>query len=139
MVIIYARKGDYLFPNMNRELLKQFSVHEQVAKRIANVRFAFEDTEKYCIGKYGFLRRTYMKEHKSGWYQSMLLTGKLDRHLAEIDMQATDRISLLVDQMKKADNVTEELKARDQQIWTQRMMNIINRAEEIVLAELIYA
>ena len=69
----------------------------------------------------------------------MLLTGKLDRHLAEIDIQAADRISLLIDQMKKAENVTEELKARDQQIWTQRMMIIINRAEEIVLAELIYA
>ena len=108
MVIIYTRKGEYLFPNL-----------------------IIEDTEKYNIGKYGLLRKTYMKEHKSGWYQSMLLTGKLDRHLAEIDMQATDRISLLVDQMKKAENVTEELKVRDQQIF--------NRAEEIVLAELIYA
>ena len=116
MVIIYTRKGEYLFPNL-----------------------IIKDTENYNIGKYGLLRKTYLKEHKSGWYQSMLLTGKLDRHLAEIDMQATDRISLLVDQMKKAENVTEELKARDQHVWTQRMVNIINLAEEIVLAELIYA
>lgn len=90
------------------------------------------------IGKYGFLRKGYLKEHHPALYSSMLLTGKLDKHLAEIDRTCTERIELLINQLARREGITEALKAADQMTWVARMNNIRARAEEIILNELVY-
>ena len=90
------------------------------------------------IGKSGLLRKSYLKEHKRGWYSSLLLTGKLDAHLAEIDHSCNERIELIMNQLARREGVTEALKATDQMTWVARMNSIRARAEEIVLSELVY-
>ena len=75
---------------------------------------------------------------KRGWYSSLLLTGKLDAHLAEIDRACNERVELITNQLAKREGVTEELKATDQMEWVRRMNSIRARAEEVILTELIY-
>ena len=75
---------------------------------------------------------------KRGWYSSLLLTGKLDAHLAEIDRTSTERVELIADQLARREGVTEELKASDQMEWVRRMNSLRASAEEVVLADLIY-
>ena len=94
--------------------------------------------ESYPIGKYGLLRKGYLKGHKRGLYSSLLLTGKLDAHLAEIDRACNKRVELITNQLAKREGVTEELKATDQMEWVRRMNSIRARAEEVILTELIY-
>ena len=91
------------------------------------------------LGKWGRMRRHYLKEHRPALYSSMLVTGYLDQHLAEIDEACEERMELLTRQMSTQEGVTEELKASDQMEWVRRMNSIRNRAEEIVLRELIYS
>lgn len=110
----YRRKGDYFIPNL--EL----------------------DTEDYQIGKYGHLRQGYLREHRPVLYNTMLLNGTLYRHLAETEQICSDCIERIVTQMAKREGVTEDLKASEQLEWVGRMNNIRNRAEEIVLAEVVY-
>ena len=90
------------------------------------------------IGKYGRMRRRYLKEHRPVLYTNLLTTGKLDQHLAEIDETCEERMELLSGQMARQEGVTEELKAADQMEWVRHMNSIRNRAEEIVLHELVY-
>lgn len=94
--------------------------------------------ESRSIGKYGLLCKSYLKDYKPGWYQSMLLTGKLDKHLVDIDKQARERFERIIEQMKQVEQVTEELKAKDLLAWVQAMNSICNRADEIVRQQLIY-
>ena len=89
------------------------------------------------IGKYGRMRRRYLKEHRPVLYTNLLTTGKLDRHLAEIDEACEKQMELLVKQMAQREGITEELKASDQLEWVRCMNSIRDRAEEIVLRELI--
>ena len=84
------------------------------------------------------MRERYLKEHKRGWYSSLLLTGKLDEHLAEIDHTCAERVELIMNQLAQREGVTEALKASDQLEWVRRMNSIRERAEEIVLSELVY-
>ena len=84
------------------------------------------------------MRERYLKEHKRGWYSSLLLTGKLDEHLAEIDHTCAERVELIMNQLAQREGVTEALKASDQLEWVRRMNSIRARAEEIVLSELVY-
>ena len=84
------------------------------------------------------MRKRYLKEHKHGWYSSLLLTGKLDAHLAEIDHSCNERIELIMNQLARREGVTEALKAADQMEWVRRMNSIRAKAEEIVLSELVY-
>ena len=91
------------------------------------------------LGRWGRMRRRYLKEHRPALYSSMLLTGRLDQHLTAIDKACEERMELLALQMAKREGVTEALKATDQMAWVCRMNNIRNRAEEIVLQELIYS
>ena len=96
--------------------------------------------EKECnIGKYGLIRRNYLKNNRKGFYSSLLTTGKLHEHLYEIDQIANDRLQLITNQLAKTEGVTEELKANSQMEWIGRMTNIHNRAEEVIKEELIYA
>ena len=89
------------------------------------------------IGKYGRMRRRYLKEHRPVLYTNLLTTGKLDRHLAEIDEACEKQMELLIKQMAQREGITEELKASDQLEWVRCMNSIRDRAEEIVLRELI--
>ena len=90
------------------------------------------------IGIWGWRRKRYLKEHKKGVYNAMLLNNMLTQHLIDINEAAVDYMETLVKQMAKAEGVTEELKRKDQMAWVGRMNNIRNRAEEIVRNELIY-
>ncbi len=93
MTIQYLESGDYYLPNL-----------------------VLEDTEVQPIGKYGRMRKRYLKEHRPVLYTNMLVTGKLDRHLAEIDMACEEQMQLLIKQMAQRNGVTEALKATDQSI-----------------------
>ncbi len=110
MEITYHRKGDYLYPNLT-----------------------LETDETLTIGKYGLLRKSYLKEHKPHWYQSMLMTGKLERHLAEIDRSAQERI---VDRLTKTFPPPD--KASDPLGWAAHMNGLVAMAEEGVVREVVY-
>ncbi len=110
----YTTVGDYRLPNLTAE-----------------------ETEPLPIGKYGRMRRQYLKEHRPVLYTNLLTTGKMDRHLAEIDEACEEQMELLVKQMAQREGITEELKASDQLEWVRRINSIRDRAEEIVLRELI--
>ena len=101
-----------------------------------NLELPEEETPRY--GKYGRMRRTYLREHHEGLYTGLLLSGKLNAHLNEIDKTVHARMELLTKQMAAAQGVTEDLKAKDQMAWVGAMNNIRNAAEEIILTELIY-
>ena len=94
--------------------------------------------ENRPIGRYGRLHQKYLKEEHPARYSSLILTGKLWTYLADLNEQAEERLDLIIEQMKSAEGVTEELKARDQMAWVGLMNNCIARAEEIVLTDLIY-
>ena len=94
--------------------------------------------ESRPIGRYGRLRREYLKQEHPARYSSLILTGKLWTYLADLNEQAEERLDLIIEQMKSAEGVTEELKAQNQLEWVGRMNNIRNRAEEIINSELIY-
>ena len=111
----YRREGDYFIPNLE-----------------------LPDTEHYQIGRYGHLRQAYLREHRPVLYNTMLLNGTLNRHLAETDQICGERMDRMVAQMAEREGVTEALKASAQLEWVGRMNNIRNRAEEIVLTEVVY-
>lgn len=94
--------------------------------------------EEPTYGKYGMLRKQFLKEHRSARYQYMLLTGKLNEHLNQIDQKVREQVETLMEQMTEKQGVTEELKLRNQMKWVGLMNNIKTRAEEIVLKNLVY-
>ena len=114
MEIQYIRVGDYFIPDL---MLPE---------------------ESRPIGKWGRMHREYLKEHKPIQYNCLLLSGELRTYLADLNEQAQDGLERMIDQMKMAEGVTEELKAADPMAWVGAMNNIRNRAEEIILQELIY-
>ncbi len=95
-------------------------------------------TNDYEIGVYGRMRERFLEEHHHGTYTSLLLTGKLWKHLADIDTACHERMDFLISAMAKREGVTEDLKAANQMEWVGRMNNIRNRAEEIILHDLVY-
>ena len=111
----YRREGDYLIPNL-----------------------ALPEEPEYQIGKYGHLRRSYLKEHCPVLYANLLTSGTLHRRLAEINQSCSERMEIIVSAVAKQEGVTEVLKAADQMEWVRRMNGIRSRAEEIVLTELVY-
>ena len=115
MTIQYHKSGDYLIPNL-----------------------VLPEEEQQPIGKYGRMRKRYLKDHRPVLYSNLLLSGKLYEHLAEIDRACEDRLDLIIRQMKTQEGVTEKLKANDQMAWVSAMNSIQNRAEEIILSELVY-
>lgn len=90
------------------------------------------------MGRYGRMRWEYLKNHRRGEYIRLLMDGKLNEHLHEIDEACYERMELLVEQMKARAGITEELKASDQMKWVGLMNNVRSAAEEIVVRELIY-
>lgn len=93
--------------------------------------------EKRPIGKYGRMHREYLKENHPVLFNDLVLSCQLWTYLADINGQAQDRLKIIISQMQKAESVTEKMKENNQWEWIQRMNSIFNRAEEIVLSELI--
>ena len=91
------------------------------------------------LGTWGRLRLRHLREHQNGIYTGMLLSAKLEAHLAEVNARAEEMFERLVDELSEDAGVTEELKAMDQLAWVQQMNSIRSRAAEIVREELIYA
>ena len=94
--------------------------------------------EQRPIGKWGRMHRDYLKEHRPIRFNDLVLSGQLWTYLADLNEQTQERLSLIVEQMKASEGVTEELKATDQLAWVGAMNSIRNRAEEIILREMIY-
>ena len=94
--------------------------------------------EQRPIGKWGRMHRDYLKEHRPILFNDLILSGQLWTYLADLNEQAQERLSLIIEQIKVSEGVTEELKATDQMAWVGAMNSIRNRAEEIVLREMIY-
>ena len=99
--------------------------------------FTLPSDEQRPIGKWGRMHRDYLKEHRPILFNDLILSGQLWTYLADLNEQAQERLTLIVDQMKKDEGVTEELKAADQMAWVGTMNSIRNRAEEIILREMI--
>ena len=114
MELTYRQEGNYLIPNL------------------------YLDQPQEVPGKYGLLRKRFLKEHRSGTYAGLLLNGTLQAHLLEIDRIAHEQVEQTMDAMAKAEDVTEALKAKDQLSWVARMNSIKQRAEKVVFRELIY-
>ena len=115
MKLTYHRCGDYLLPDLT-----------------------IPDAP-VTLGKYGRMRKTYLKEHKPILYNALLLSGKLTEHLADVDTECRERLEIFLPQMMRQEGVDEALKAHDQMEWVRRMNSIQNRAEELLLNELVYA
>ena len=94
--------------------------------------------EQRPIGKWGRMHRDYLKEHRPILFNDLVLSDRLWTYLADLNEQAQDRLSLIIEQMKASEDVTEELKAADQMAWVGAMSSIRNRAEEIILREMIF-
>lgn len=90
------------------------------------------------IGFYGSLRRNYLKDYKKTLYSQLMLTGKLWTYLADLNEICVGRRDQMMDQLMEAEDVTEELKGRDQMEWIRRVNNIRNRVDEVILNELVY-
>lgn len=114
--IHYTLHGDYYFPDI-----------------------AIPETDSRPIGKWGRMHKQYLREHRPVLYNQLALQGKLDTYLADLNEQAQERLDILIRQMKRIEGVDERMKARDQQEWIGRMNNIRQRAEESIMAEMIFA
>ena len=111
----YTQVGDYLIPDIS-----------------------LPDAPAYPIGKYGRMRKAYLKEHRPGLYTQLILSGKLHEHLAEVERTCNDRLDIMIPQMAKAQGVTEAMKAQEQLGWVGRINEIKHSAEESILAEIIF-
>ena len=93
--------------------------------------------EERPIGKYGRMHREYLKEHNPMMFNDLVLDSQIWTYLADLNEQAQNRLQLIIRQMQETENVTDELKEQNQMAWVQTMNNIYNRAEEIVIHELV--
>ncbi len=114
--IQYRRVSDYLIPNLI------------LPPEEANI----------TLGKWGMMHKTYLEKHKKVFFYTLLMQGKLYQYCIEIENQAKDMFDTIIEQLKRAEGITEELKEQNQFEWIQKMNNIQQRAEEIVINELIY-
>ena len=114
--LIYKRNGDYLLPEMG-----------------------LSEAEQKPLGKYGMMRQQYLEQQRPGLYTRLILSGKLMEHLQEIEATAQSRLESLMSQLKEKNQVTEELKAKDQMKWVGMMNSLKNQAEEMILTELVYS
>ena len=115
-MMTYIKTGDYLIPNM-----------------------ALSQTEEKPLGKYGRMRKAYLKEHRPVLWNSLLLSETLYPHLREIDETANRRMKQMMSELMTQNGVTEELKASDPMKWVGLMNSLKSQAEEVILAELIHS
>ena len=118
MALTYSKQNGYLVPNLKMDET---------------------DEEAQTLGRFGRAREKYLMEHRKGFYTAMLLKGTLWTHLTQIDQTANEQMNALTAELAAKEGVTEKLKATNQMEWVQRMNNIRQRAEEIVMADLIYS
>jgi len=116
MELTYRKCGDYYIPNLT-----------------------LGDTREYNIGKYGWLRRTYLKEHRPAMYNPLLATERLMPHLEEVETACQEQLEIMEKAMMAQEGVTEALKAADQMEWVRRSNSIRSRAEGVILQELVYS
>ena len=116
MKLTYRKCGDYYIPNLT-----------------------LRDSKEYSIGKYGWMRRTYLEKHRPFLYHELLVTERLRAHLEEIDTACREQLEVMGKDMMAQEGVTEALKAADQMEWVRRCNSIRSRAEEVILRELVYA
>ena len=116
MEMTYTKNGDYLIPDLS-----------------------LTETEQRPLGKYGRLRKTYLKEHRPILWNKMILSETLYPHLREIDETANRRLEQMMPELMKSAGVTESLKASDPMKWVQTMNSLKAQAEEVILNELIYS
>ena len=116
MEINYVKCGDYYIPGIK-----------------------LPNEKEYHIGKYGSLRRTFLKEHHNPTYQMMKLNGTLLKHLEEIDKASHNLLDTMLPKMMKQEGVTEELKATNQMLWVQKVNSIKERIEEIIYHDYVYS
>lgn len=116
MELNYLENGDYLIPNLS-----------------------LENETSLPLGKYGRMRRSHLKEHRTVLYNHLLVSGKLWAHLSEIDQTANRRLEQMMTELTAAQGLTESLKASDPMKWVGLMNNCKAQAEEMILAELIYS
>ncbi len=116
MDITYTKCGDYYIPNIT-----------------------LSDTTHYHLGKYGRMRRTFLQEHRPIQYSDLVLTEKLFPHLADIDEACRQRLDVMIPAMAEQEGATAALKRTNQMEWVRRMNSIRARAEEVILAELVYS
>ena len=114
--IQYRQVGDYLIPNL----------------------ILPPEEASITLGKWGMMHKDYLEKHKKVLFSTLLIQGKLYQHCADVENQARDMFDTLIEQMKEAEGVTEQLKEENQLEWVCRMGNIEQRAREVVCAELIY-
>ena len=114
--IHYTLHGDYYFPDLG-----------------------LSESPRQAIGRYGRMRKAYLEEHHPGLYTRLILSGKLYDHLAETDQVCRDRMERIINRIAEAEGVNEQLKASDQLGWVSRINSIHQRAEEIILDELVFA
>lgn len=94
--------------------------------------------ESRPIGRWGRIHRAFLKEHRPGRYNELLLSGTLWTYLADLNDQAADRLACIISQMQAAEGITEELKSRDPLAWIGSMNSIQSRAEEIIFSEMVF-
>lgn len=116
MELTYTQIGDYLYPDLTLP----------------------ETKDDHPLGKYGMLRKTYLKKHRPMVYDRLLLVGQLDAHLQEIDKIATEQVNQMVADLAAKEGVDEQLKATDQMSWVGLMNNFKATAEKMVLQEIVY-
>lgn len=115
MELSYTKHGDYYLPDLD-----------------------IPTKEKESVNRYGQMHGNYLKKNNRTAYNELLFSGRLNRYLAELGEQAEKTLVLLTEQYAAAENITEEMKAVDQMGWVRAMNSIRNRAEEVVLSELVY-
>ena len=115
MKLTYTEKDGLLFPNL-----------------------MLDDQPPGALGKFGRMRKRYLDQKHDGTFSALVLSGTLIRHLLDIDQAAREQMTALTRQLAAAEGVTEELKSRDQLEWVRRMNSIRNRAEEVVVREVVY-
>ena len=114
--LTYTRVGDYAYPNLT-----------------------LQNPQSKPLGKYGRMRREYLKNHRPILYNRLILSEKLHSHLTEIEETANRRLEQMMDELAKANGVTEQMKAQNPMLWVQTMNSLKSQAEEAILKELIYS
>ena len=136
----YKRYGDYYFPEYY--LGKGLSLEEATKLKEQRVKEDTENNTECCknviLGKYGRARLNYIKTHKRGLYNELLMNGTLNKQLVEIDRTATERINKIIKETAEQDNTNEQLKETNQLLWVGLMNNYKHFAEEIVYNEIIF-
>ena len=119
------------------ETMNSLTYRQEGDVLLPNVTLGEMETAK-SLGKYGRMRKKYLMEHRPVLYNTLIATGKLQKHLLEIEETAQERLTRMMPEMQKKAGLTEQMKAENQIAWVGQMNALKDQAEEILMAELIY-